>query len=126
MPASIVLRSIFTPSSFRTKKLKLGNSREPEGGGFTAIYAPDGQLMNEPLPETSEGIVYAEMQIPAKGTPKLTFDVGGQFPDNAIFAQIAPGTSLKISDVFSFFGVDVPNNFPDIELSTLSFFLWPG
>ena len=24
-----------------------------EGGGFAAIYAPDGQLINEPLPEKS-------------------------------------------------------------------------
>ena len=34
------------------------------GGGFSAIYAPDGQLMNEPLPEGTEGIVYADVTRP--------------------------------------------------------------
>lgn len=72
-----------------------------------------------------QGVLYAEMAIPTSaGT--FTFDVGGQFPDNAVFAQIAAGSTLKISEVFAFFQATPPSGFPDIEISTLSFFLWPG
>ena len=34
-----------------------------DGGGVTAIYAPDGQCMTEPLPEAAEGIVYADLDL---------------------------------------------------------------
>lgn len=72
-----------------------------------------------------QGVLYAEMQIPTSAG-NFTFDVGGQFPDNAVFAQIAAGSSLKISEVFAFFQATPPSGFPDIEISTLSFFFWPG
>jgi aliphatic nitrilase len=32
-----------------------------EGGGFVRIYAPDGQLMHEPLPEGEEGLALADI-----------------------------------------------------------------
>ncbi|HYI10878.1 MAG TPA: DUF6603 domain-containing protein [Thermoanaerobaculia bacterium] len=73
--------------------------------------------------QSFQGILFATMEIPAGGT---AFQVGGQFPDKAVFAQLAPGSSLKVSDVFSFFHAGAPSNFPDVEISTLGFFLWPA
>ncbi|GMF14939.1 unnamed protein product [Phytophthora lilii] len=31
------------------------------GGGCSAIYAPDGRRLSKPLPETQEGLVYADL-----------------------------------------------------------------
>jgi len=50
-----------------------------EGGGFTAIYAPDGQLMNEPLPEGSEGIVYADLDLGMISLAKAAADPAGHY-----------------------------------------------
>ena len=50
-----------------------------EGGGFTAIYAPDGQLMNEPLPEGQEGIVYAELDLGMISLAKAAADPAGHY-----------------------------------------------
>ena len=50
-----------------------------EGGGYTAIYAPDGQLMNEPLPETSEGIVYADLDLGMISLAKAAADPAGHY-----------------------------------------------
>jgi len=50
-----------------------------EGGGFTAIYAPDGRLMNEPLPETSEGIVYADLDLGMISLAKAAADPAGHY-----------------------------------------------
>jgi aliphatic nitrilase len=50
-----------------------------EGGGFTAIYAPDGQLMNEPLPEHSEGIVYADLDLGMISLAKAAADPAGHY-----------------------------------------------
>ena len=69
-----------------------------------------------------DGKLYAQMQIP----PLPPFDVGGQFPDAAVFAQLAPDAVLKLSDVFLFFGLTVPSGMPDVEVSTLGFTLHPS
>ena len=50
-----------------------------EGGGFTAIYAPDGQLMHEPLPETTEGIVYADLDLGMISLAKAAADPAGHY-----------------------------------------------
>ena len=31
------------------------------GGGFARVYGPEGSLLSQPLPETEEGIVYADL-----------------------------------------------------------------
>ena len=49
------------------------------GGGFTAIYAPDGQLMNEPLPEGTEGIVYADLDLGMISLAKAAADPAGHY-----------------------------------------------
>ncbi|MEO5882530.1 MAG: carbon-nitrogen hydrolase family protein [Caldimonas sp.] len=50
-----------------------------EGGGFTTIYAPDGQLMHEPLPEGSEGIVYADLDLGMISLAKAAADPAGHY-----------------------------------------------
>jgi aliphatic nitrilase len=50
-----------------------------EGGGFTAIYAPDGQLMHEPLPEGTEGIVYADLDLGMISLAKAAADPAGHY-----------------------------------------------
>jgi nitrilase len=49
------------------------------GGGFTAIYAPDGQLMHEPLPEHEEGIVYADLDLGMIALAKAAADPAGHY-----------------------------------------------
>ena len=49
------------------------------GGGFTTIYAPDGQLMHEPLPEGTEGIVYAELDLGMIALAKAAADPAGHY-----------------------------------------------
>jgi hypothetical protein len=66
--------------------------------------------------------LFAQMQIP--GWP--AFDVGGQFPDNAVFVQLIPNSALNLSATFKFFGVPLPANFPGVEISTLCFTLFPA
>jgi aliphatic nitrilase len=49
------------------------------GGGFSAIYAPDGQLMHEPLPEGTEGIVYADIDLGMIALAKAAADPAGHY-----------------------------------------------
>jgi aliphatic nitrilase len=50
-----------------------------EGGGFARIYAPDGQLMHEPLPEGAEGIVYADLDLGLISLAKAAADPAGHY-----------------------------------------------
>ncbi len=50
-----------------------------EGGGFTAIYAPDGQLISELLPEGQEGIVYADIDLGMISLAKAAADPAGHY-----------------------------------------------
>ena len=48
-----------------------------EGGGFTGIYAPDGQLISTPLPEGQEGLVYADLDLGMISLAKAAADPAG-------------------------------------------------
>ncbi len=50
-----------------------------EGGGYATIYAPDGQLMHEPLPEDQEGIVYADLDLSMISLAKAAADPAGHY-----------------------------------------------
>jgi nitrilase len=50
-----------------------------EGGGFARIYAPDGQLMHEPLAETEEGLVYADLDLSMISLAKAAADPSGHY-----------------------------------------------
>jgi hypothetical protein len=71
-------------------------------------------------PTSYDAKLYAQMQIP----PLPAFDVGGQFPDNAVFVQLAPDQTLMLTDVFSFLQLPVPSGMPSVAISTLGFTLY--
>jgi aliphatic nitrilase len=50
-----------------------------EGGGFARIYAPDGRLMHEPLPEGQEGLVYADLDLGMISLAKAAADPAGHY-----------------------------------------------
>lgn len=45
---------------FRTEETLIFNRA---GGGSSAIFAPDGRKISEDLPETEEGIIYADLNM---------------------------------------------------------------
>lgn len=48
------------------------------------------------------------------------FEIGGQFPDKVLFANLQHGQSANINQVFSFLQIPMPDNFPVVEISQLS------
>ena len=50
-----------------------------EGGGFSAIYAPDGQCIGQPLAEASEGLVIAELDLGLISLAKAAADPAGHY-----------------------------------------------
>ena len=48
------------------------------------------------------------------------FQVGGQFPDKVVFAQLQPDRPAELTKIFNFLKIQLPDNFPDVEISTLS------
>lgn len=50
-----------------------------QGGGFTGIYAPDGQLISETLPEGQEGIIYADLDLGMISLAKAAADPAGHY-----------------------------------------------
>lgn len=49
------------------------------GGGFTRIYGPDGAPLCEPLPETEDGILYADIDLDFIGVAKAAYDPVGHY-----------------------------------------------
>ena len=69
------------------------------GGGFSAIYAPDGQLMHEPLPEAEEGIVYADLDLGMISLAKAAADPAGHYarPDvTRLLLNKTPGDRVVV------------------------------
>lgn len=50
-----------------------------EGGGFAMIYGPDGAPLCEPIPETEEGILYADIDLGAISVAKAALDPVGHY-----------------------------------------------
>jgi aliphatic nitrilase len=70
-----------------------------EGGGFTTIYAPDGQLMHQPLAEGTEGIVYADLDLGMISLAKAAADPAGHYarPDvTRLLLDRTPGDRVVI------------------------------
>ena len=77
-----------------TKRQLLG-----AGGGFATIYAPDGQLMHEPLPEAQEGIVYADLDLGMISLAKAAADPAGHYarPDvTRLLLDRTPGDRVVV------------------------------
>src|SRR5215207_304095 len=82
-----------------------------EGGGFTAIYAPDGQLMHQPLAEGTEGIVYADLDLGMISLAKAAADPAGHYarpdvtrlllnktPGDRVVLRATPTSELGVDD----------------------------
>lgn len=50
-----------------------------EGGGFAMIYGPDGKPLCDPIPETKEGMLYADIDLGAIGVAKAAYDPVGHY-----------------------------------------------
>lgn len=56
-----------------------------EGGGFAMIYGPDGAPLCEPLGETEEGLLYAEVDLGLIGVAKAAYDPVGHYSRPDVF-----------------------------------------
>jgi aliphatic nitrilase len=50
-----------------------------EGGGFTMIFGPDGSPLADAIPETEEGIMYADIDLGFIGVAKAAYDPTGHY-----------------------------------------------
>lgn len=50
-----------------------------EGGGFAMIYGPDAAPLCAPLPETAEGLLYADIDLGLIGLAKAAYDPVGHY-----------------------------------------------
>lgn len=50
-----------------------------EGGGFAMIYGPDARPLCKPLPETEEGLLYADIDLGSIGVAKAAYDPTGHY-----------------------------------------------
>jgi nitrilase len=56
-----------------------GNMMGVPGGGSSAIFGPDGRQLSEDIPETEEGILYADLEMNAILRAKSFLDICGHY-----------------------------------------------
>jgi nitrilase len=69
------------------------------GGGFTGIYAPDGQLISKPLPEGEEGLIYGDIDLGMISLAKAAADPAGHYarPDvTRLLLDKTPGDRVVV------------------------------
>ncbi|MDM0106589.1 carbon-nitrogen hydrolase family protein [Variovorax sp. J22R24] len=72
-----------------------------EGGGFAQIFGPDAKPLCEPLPETAEGLLYADIDLGFIGVAKAAYDPTGHYsrPDVVrLLLNKKPGTRVHAFD----------------------------
>jgi len=77
-----VLAACATVSPEMIKMLIDTPDKEPllkAGGGFAMIFAPDGRAMAEPLPETKEGLIVADIDLGMIALAKAAADPAGHY-----------------------------------------------
>jgi aliphatic nitrilase len=82
------------------------------GGGYARIFAPDGQLMHEPLAPDAEGIVYADLDLGMISLAKAAADPAGHYarPDvTRLLLNRTPGDRVV---PFSTPGVEIDGEVP--------------
>jgi nitrilase len=81
-----------------------------EGGGFAMIYGPDAKPLCAPIPETAEGLLFAEIDLGTIGVAKAAYDPVGHYsrPDvlRLLFNQ-KPASRVHAFD--SHFGEETRN-----------------
>jgi len=77
------------------------------GGGSSRIYAPDGQLISELIPEHEEGIAYAEIDLGLIPLAKMAADPSGHYSRPDATRLIHDKRSLRAVEVI---GEDTPPN----------------
>jgi len=53
--------SVITSLGVEANGTSAGNMMSTPGGGMSAIFGPDGRRLSEPLDETEQGIIYADL-----------------------------------------------------------------
>lgn len=56
-----------------------GSIMNSPGGGFSAVFGPDGRRLSEPIPSTEEGIVYADIDLDDILKPRAFLDICGHY-----------------------------------------------
>lgn len=70
------------------------------GGGFTQIYGPEGSQLAEPLAETEEGILYADLDFALLALAKSAYDPVGHYSRPDVFSlTFNPQANLTVTRV---------------------------
>lgn len=56
-----------------------GSIMNSPGGGFSAVFGPDGRRLSDPIPSTEEGIVYANIDLDHILMSRAFLDVCGHY-----------------------------------------------
>lgn len=114
---------VFDPSTDSIDSIGLGLAYTKPWTFFGDRFAVEGlaialqirQPLTDPAPRAT---VTATMALPQVD---FTFQLGAVFPDQAVFAGLAPDTTLDLTTVLNALGADLPAGFPAIELDALGF-----
>ncbi|KAJ5770825.1 aliphatic nitrilase [Penicillium nucicola] len=71
--------AVLSQSGIERMNTKTGAIMNTAGGGFSAVYGPDGRRISTPLPETEEGIVYADLDLDDICKSRSFLDVCGHY-----------------------------------------------
>jgi nitrilase len=85
------------------------------GGGYARIFAPDGQVMHEPLAPDAEGIVYADLDLGMISLAKAAADPAGHYarPDvTRLLLNKTPGDRVV---PFAAPGVEIEGELPPVS-----------
>ncbi|MDQ3934529.1 MAG: hypothetical protein M3340_07845 [Actinomycetota bacterium] len=120
------LEIAFDPSKGTCSLIRVGLAYTPPppgwqffGDNFTVTEIDLHFAVFDPLVSANTH-VEAELDAQMKIGP-VPIEVGGRFPDKAVFAELPPDTTLSVTETLKWLGVPLPTGFPDIEIATLVF-----
>ena len=71
--------AVITQSGIDKMEISTGSIMSTVGGGFSAVFGPDGRRLSEPIPSTEEGIVYADIDLDDILKARAFLDVCGHY-----------------------------------------------